>query len=577
MLFSLVYTWIKYKMSPPSVVALNRLFVERDSKHRRITSNLGLTFRNSKWSGYARTNINLDAKNDFLWTLTKVLTLLVSSMILFTGLSYYSMSVTLNPITLLYWFAMDSNLYLQVTTISGLFYLLQLSIDTLHQKLISTYFGPSTHPEQVSNVNPTVLQIPKRLHKPLLYSLVQQSTSSDLLEKLLETNLTPQSRLTDLHFLRSLYYTTYLTKLLLNPTPIIRLVDSLSRSNSPLVANLPTFLNNVAKLRKPSLNTIALDYILFKSRGSLTSLRTCSALRWNLSHSHPTNMSGLGSLSSVQGLFYLPSVNQTKLHSLTSSYPELSSLNSSLEEQTRVIRWDKWLYKYSLLHRSSLKTGFYLNLFKSSLGSGFYNQDIGTRNLWLPSSLSSTPTNLNTSYAGALTTHLYGCSTDLNLHLSLPSPFNFYNKANLTPLSFYESSYFWALRRFYSLNSSNSNQLRYKPFPNDMGWNSLIAYNSYTTSATSHNLNLLKDFTSVVNQSTLSTPSSLVLPLQTPFESAATDSYLAYSSQSFFSKERLELLHNITSNRSSKVAIQNNQTFLDPRLSLNFKPLPSQN
>lgn len=577
MLFSLVYTWIKYKMSPPSVVALNRLFVERDSKHRRITSNLGLTFRNSKWSGYARTNINLDAKNDFLWMLTRVLVLLVSSMILFTGLSYYSTSVTFNPIILLYWFTMDSNLYLQVTTISGLLYLLQLSIDTLHQKLISIYFGSSTYLEQVSNPNATVLQIPKRLHKPLLYSLVQQSTSSDLLEKLLETNSTPQSRLTDLHFLRSLYYTTYLTKLLLNPTPIIRLVDSLSRSNSSLVTNLPTFLNNVAKLRKPSLDTIALDYILFKSGGSLTPLRTCSTLRWNLSHSHTTNMSGLESLSSVQGLFYLPSVNQTKLHSLTSSYPELSPLNSSLEEQTRVIRWDKWLYKYSLLHRSSLKTGFYLNLFKSSLGSGFYNQDIGTRNLWLPSSLSSTSTNLNPSYAGSLTTHLYGCSADLSLNLSLPSPFSFYNKANLTPLSFYESSYYWALRRFYSLNSSNSNQLHYKPFPNGTSWNSLIAYNSYTTSATRHNLNLLKDFTSLVSQSTLSTPSSLVSPSQTSFEAAITDPYLAYSSQSFFSKERLELLHNVTSNRSSKVAIQNNQTFLDPRLTLNFKPLSSRN
>ena len=472
---------------------------------------------------------------------------------------------------------MDSNLYLQVTTISGLLYLLQLSIDTLHQKLISIYFGSSTYLEQVSNPNATVLQIPKRLHKPLLYSLVQQSTSSDLLEKLLETNSTPQSRLTDLHFLRSLYYTTYLTKLLLNPTPIIRLVDSLSRSNSSLVTNLPTFLNNVAKLRKPSLDTIALDYILFKSGGSLTPLRTCSTLRWNLSHSHTTNMSGLESLSSVQGLFYLPSVNQTKLHSLTSSYPELSPLNSSLEEQTRVIRWDKWLYKYSLLHRSSLKTGFYLNLFKSSLGSGFYNQDIGTRNLWLPSSLSSTSTNLNPSYAGSLTTHLYGCSADLSLNLSLPSPFSFYNKANLTPLSFYESSYYWALRRFYSLNSSNSNQLHYKPFPNGTSWNSLIAYNSYTTSATRHNLNLLKDFTSLVSQSTLSTPSSLVSPSQTSFEAAITDPYLAYSSQSFFSKERLELLHNVTSNRSSKVAIQNNQTFLDPRLTLNFKPLSSRN
>ena len=110
-----------------------------------------------------------------------------------------------------------------------------------------------------------------------------------------------------------------------------------------------------------------------------------------------------------------------------------------------------------------------------------------------------------------------------------------------------------------------------------MSWNSLIAYNSYTTSATGYNLNLLKDFTSLVSQSTLSTPGSSVSPSQTSFEASPTDPYLAYSSQSFFSKERLELLHNVTSNRSSKVAIQNNQTFLDPRLTLNFKPLSSQN
>ena len=154
MLFSLVYTWIKYKMSPPSIVALNRLFVERDSKHRRITSNLGLTFRNSKWSGYARTNINLDAKNDFIWSLTKVLALLVFSMFLFTGLRYYNNAATLNPLTLLYWFAMDSNLYFQITTISGILCLLQFSVDTLHQKLIATLLSPTTRSGQVFHAAP---------------------------------------------------------------------------------------------------------------------------------------------------------------------------------------------------------------------------------------------------------------------------------------------------------------------------------------------------------------------------------------------------------------------------------------
>lgn len=576
MLFSLVYTWIKYKMSPPSIVALNRLFVERDSKHRRITSNLGLTFRNSKWSGYARTNINLDSKNDFLWTITRVLLFLISLMVLFIGLGYYNMLATLNPFTLLYWFAMDSNLYFQVTTISGLLYLLQLSIDTLQQKFMLMYFGSPTYSTQAINSNPTTVHIPKRLHKPLLYSLVQQSTSSDVLEKLLERSSRPQSGLTDLHFLKSLYRTTYLTKLLLHPTPIIRLVDSLTRSNSSLTTtSLPSFFTNVAKLRKPSLDAIALDYLLFRDKSPVKSLRACTTLRWNLAHLNSNNASGLESLSSINGLFYLSSITQTRLHSLINLHPELLPLNSSIGEQTQVIRWDKWLYKYSLLHRSSLKTGFYLNMFKSSLGSGFYNQDVGTRNLWLPSSLSSASTNLNLNYAGSLNTYLYGHPTSLNLPSSLSTPFHFYNKATLTPLSFYESSYNWALRRFYSLNSSNSNQLCYKPSLSGLNTNPLTVHNLYTASATNYSLNLLKDFTSNVNQSTLTTSVPSVISVQVSCSETTMDPYLAYSSQSFFSKERLELLHNITANRSSKVAIQNNQMFLDARLSPNFKSLSS--
>ena len=566
MLFSLVYTWIKYKMSPPSIVALNRLFVERDSKHRRITSNLGLTFRNSKWSGYARTNINLDAKNDFIWSLTKVLALLVFSMFLFTGLRYYNNAATLNPFTFLYWFAMDSNLYFQITTISGILCFLQFSVDTLHQKLIATLFSPTTRSGHVFHAAPVPVQIPKRLHKPLLYSLIRHSSSSDTLEKLLQTNSASQSGLTDLHFLRILYRATYLTKLLINPTPIIPLVDSLGRSTSSIVTNLPKFFNNVAKLRKPSLDSIALDYVLFTNTPSPVSLRPCNTLRWNLASTSPTNESSLRSHALAHGLFYLPSFDQARLHSLVSLYPELLQLSSSVEEQTRVIRWDRWLYKYSLLHRSSLKTGFHLNLFKFSLGSGFYNQDTGTRNLWLPSSLGSASMNVDSNYAGLLNTQLYGRFLNLNLTHSLPSLVHFYNKANITPLSFYESSYYWALRRFYRLNSSNTNRLSYKPYTNTINSNLLTTYSSYTTSAASYSLNLTYELSSVVNQSTLSTLGVPVHALQASPTPAHTDPYLAYSSQSFFSKERLELLHNVTANRSSRVSIHNNQEPLDSRL-----------
>ena len=570
MLFSLVYTWIKYKMSPPSVVALNRLFVERDSKHRRITSNLGLTFRNSKWSGYARSNINLDAKTDFLWSITRALVFLALMAILFSGFGYYNNSPTINPLTPLYWFAMDSNLYFQITTISGTFYLIQLLVDTLHQKITTALFSPLTNTNQPTNHKPNPLQIPRRLHKPLLYSLLRQSTSSDTLEKLLNTNSMSQTGLTDLNFLRSLYRTTHLAKLHLNPTPVVRLVDMLGKSSLSPVTDLPKFLNNVAKLRKPSLDTITLDYLLFKGRSPVTPLRTCSSLRWDLAHAAPTSTLDLSPIATLHGLFYFPSTDQTTLSSLTGLYPELSQLNSSLEDQTRVIRWDRWLYKYSLLHRSSLKTGFYLNLLKSSLGSGFYNQDTGTRNLWLPSSLNTTSTNFSTNYPRALYDQLYGRALASDLLGSLPSSLHFYNKSNLAPLSFYESSYYWALRRFYRLNSSNSNQLSPKPILRAYSWSPLTTHGLYTRSAMNYNLNLTRDLSSLANHSTLSVIPRIPSPEQPLNLNVTSDPYLAYSTQSFFSKERLELLHNVTSNRSSKIAIHNNQASLDCRIRLSY-------
>ena len=566
MLFSLVYTWIKYKMSPPSVVALNRLFVERDSKHRRITSNLGLTFRNSKWSGYARTNINLDAKTDFLWSLTRAAAFFFTLTVIFTGLGYYNGAGTTNPLLVFYWFAIDSNLYLQVTTISGVFYLVQLSLDALHRKFVSTLFGTAPKPNQVSLAKPEAMQIPKRLHKPLLYSLVQNTTSSDVLEKLLTANPNPPTTFSNLSFLKSLYWTTYLTKLSVNRAPILRLVDSLGYSNHSPVSNVPKFLNNVAKLRQPSLNTLALDYTLFRPNPTSLHLLPHSGLRWNL-----TSVTGLESPVSTQGLFYLPTIDQTKLHSLTSLYPELSPLNSSLEEQTQVIRWDRWLYKYSLLHRSSLKTGFYLNLFKSSLGSSFYNQDMGTRNLWLPSSLASLTSGDSSSHPGSLHSQLYGRFLNSELLPSLPSSPHFYNKANLAPLSFYESSYHWALRRFYKLNSTSSNQLAYKPTLYTTNQSILGAHKHYSTSAISYSLRITEGVSSLSSQSTLSVPTPPASTLSSLTQSTYSDSYLAYSPQSFFSKERLELLHNVTASRSSKSAIQNNQTHLDSRLNSNVK------
>ena len=56
--FKQFYTWIKYKTLPPSFLAKNRFFVERDSKKLRIFNNIGLTFRNERWTNWESSHVD---------------------------------------------------------------------------------------------------------------------------------------------------------------------------------------------------------------------------------------------------------------------------------------------------------------------------------------------------------------------------------------------------------------------------------------------------------------------------------------------------------------------------------------
>nr|AEV66645.1 ccmF_ii [Oxytricha trifallax] len=106
MLFFKLYNWLKYKTLPSSFLFKNRLFIERDSKHRKIMNNFGLVFRNSKWSDYANNNVTLDFKNIyFKWFFIFVLILI------FLYLSFYLKffnNFFFNSLTFFFWFAIDS-------------------------------------------------------------------------------------------------------------------------------------------------------------------------------------------------------------------------------------------------------------------------------------------------------------------------------------------------------------------------------------------------------------------------------------------------------------------------------------
>jgi hypothetical protein len=171
-----LYNWIKFKTLPPSVLFKNRLYIERDSKTRRITSNLGLTFRNSKWTNYARTDINLNLKTQFFTSLYTIFLVTLFLFILINGLSFYNTNLLNNELIFVLWYIKDFCLY-------SIFSLLTLStflLTSLFEKSY-TFFSGWIFTKKISLVKSSPeseLRIPSNQYKYVYYNWLLNVNSS---------------------------------------------------------------------------------------------------------------------------------------------------------------------------------------------------------------------------------------------------------------------------------------------------------------------------------------------------------------------------------------------------------------
>jgi hypothetical protein len=108
LLFQRLYNWIKYKTLPPSFLFKNRLFIERDSKHRRIFSNFGLSFRNSKWSSYSTYNIKTKFKSTYVKSALLFLIFLITLVLFFNFNNLYIKLFLFNNVSFIFWISVDS-------------------------------------------------------------------------------------------------------------------------------------------------------------------------------------------------------------------------------------------------------------------------------------------------------------------------------------------------------------------------------------------------------------------------------------------------------------------------------------
>ena len=551
MLFSRVYNWIKYKTLPPSVLFLNRLFVERDSKHRRVTSNLGLTFRNSKWSTYARVNINLNSKTSYLQLLLRV----IGGLLLVVAVCKFSTYYNATPVYAygypLLWFLFDADLYLKVLFSSSLFCTAQLIVSSLYSRVLKTFSTDSAISLSTENAANSAIVLPKRLHKPIVYSWLTTNPREGQITKLFETHMT-DSQANHLLPLTQLLYksTNFLSKSAESRLAADSVLAKLSTQTQVGVSRL-TAIRSLGTDSADNTTSLALDYLLLNSPNSPTSTYFNECCHWTLSSFNTELQRNSSSVKSLNGLFYSSKLSHLKLNQLTTAVPELAGLRHSVEDQLSTIRWQRWLYKYNILHRSALKNTLYLTSTKKLLSTGFYSSTMSTNNIWASSTLN------NESGGSAaiqnLTRAIYGdfSGVDMSRSTHLTSSSNFYSSASLSSLSFYELSYHWFIQRFYQFNTLAANGVSVTPALRTSTYGDLTSnFQNYERLSTEFDLASTKSFK--LPASTLDLSLGVHNSRNQVSIMPQSDVYLQYADVSLFTKQRTEVMQNLTSNFSGR-------------------------
>jgi len=447
------YNWIRNHVTPPSLLFRNRLFIERDSNHHRVLFTFGLTFRNSKWSDYRRSNVSGSLVRDFKAMIGWIFVISVSLLTLISFAKYGLLFNLTTKGSSLIWFLGDFYSYLHIVAFSLWLFSVQLSAETVHSATLGLLL-----PQSYSTTARTSTQLsPNKLdNRRVLYAWLtsSQSRTSEDLELVYRASLDNSGsvHLRDANFFKSLFTAS----------------SALSNAGRNLSSVASTSRSSFGKLSEDELSrggdfllrpNVALGLLnpVQPARGSaqpsLWALN--SRMNWATSASLAESSSSEAQFSpnsAPRGSFYIPVTDFTSLMSSTRGYSELSGLTDSLQQQVTSAKWSRWLYKYNLLHRKSVLNSHKNTMTKRLLGSGFYDSSFFARN---PNSKSilSAHTNPNEFFnRGFLETYanfLPSGTSSLNQLSGLQLDY-------ASQMSYYESSYFWFLKRFYLFNSLHS-------------------------------------------------------------------------------------------------------------------------
>ena len=392
--------------------------------------NLGVTFRNSKWSSYARKNVSLQFVHKYLRNLGLILLALL-------------LSVFFNPTNLVdnLWGALDTTLS---NVLFGYFFLLAV-LHTIVNGVYTIFFTQFQRSNKTSLISRNTLArseiMSKNSELMLVYSWLQQPTSSKTLENVFsQTSSSSTSKLE-------------LTKSLFKLTQPLTLLKAAGKATDGIVLPDSLVTSSTSTFRFPT-QSLSLRMHTRVLNGEALSLTTeVPRFKWAIapvsgvpSTFNPTRYSKLGN-------FYLPSVTASQLAAASRNYSEMGISSELLANQKALIQRNAWLYKFSTLNRNVLNHSKNITRTKSFLSTTFTPFSLPTKNIWAASEV-------NLSQQGsALQRSLAANSTSAFPTHSLRLPTTSVSSTTLnSTLRSAELSYLWMIKRLYLFNNLAANQ-----------------------------------------------------------------------------------------------------------------------
>jgi hypothetical protein len=494
----------------------NRLFIERDSKNRRVMNNFGLTFRNSKWSDYSTSNVNINTRHSFFKSVKTFFQIISSLLLLWCIIFHTDTLLEISFLSETLWFLTDvSSSYitfgggvisttLHLVYLTAWKYLMTYFYNTpLVQTTCDTPFKGDLDTNTIFSKH-TQLLISRRWVLSNDYRLsnfqLDFNKKTFLLNQYYNHQLHSNNSVNNHSiFFKNLFQTLALLKTTedYTNTPVLK---TGKQSYMPETANLSTLF------KLDHLNSyLTLNLSMKKSQGgnSYSQLLTKQNMMfWNL------NTIGGELLNIIEtptvrqwylGTFYLFNEDFYKLNRrLLLSNDSYSTLNSIVEDQTKIFKWSRWLYRYNILHRKIIENSHKITNTKKLVSTGFFNSHLMSHNLWASNFFNSTTTqglvksNYQTLYSD---TFQINNKVWNNLHTLKSSS----NNNRLSNTYSYEKSFFFIIHRFQMFNRmlnlriTSNHTLRVRTVNNSTNINSLLTEYHYLVSTLLRTLPNLND------------------------------------------------------------------------------------